>query len=328
MENHHSWDIRWGIAIAVGLAAALVGTTCIEGEMADPRRLAEMEPAPDLSFVEYQLLPAVGNVVTAARPPAAPVGEFAGAERTELRRERVQIAVGENAAGSIDASLRDAFARFEPSLAGDYLEVTDRDAIELLMLGKVDLALVGGKLSPRDLDAGLRATTLGVELFALVVAPGNPVRSLTADQVRQVFTGRLRDWSELGLPPGPIVPVVPSQHALAERAQRALMPGDAFAPGCIHVASERHVVDQLLREPGAIGVVRLDGVSREQGQRVVQIDWVDPSLDNFANGNYPFGTPLQLIAADGKNARADALLAFARGDDGRRLLGRTLATRP
>ncbi|MEZ6038633.1 MAG: substrate-binding domain-containing protein [Planctomycetota bacterium] len=324
MDNHHTWDIRWGVAIAVGLAAALVGTTCLEGQVMDPRQLA-LGPQPRFEVPEYQLLPAVGEVVTPGRPPAAPSGEPA---RSQLLRERVVVAVGENAAGSVDAPMRDAFARFEPRLAGDYLEVTDRDAVEMLLLGKVDLALIGGKLSPRDVEAGLHSETLGVELFALVVAPGSPVRTLTAAQVRQVFTGRLRDWSELGFAPGAIVPVVPSQRALAERAQRALMPGDAFAPECVRVADERHVVDQLLREPGAIGIVRLDGVQREQGQQLLQIDWVEPSLDNFNNGNYPFGVPLQLVTSGRGSPRAEALLDFSRSESGRRLFGRTLATAP
>ena len=104
-------------------------------------------------------------------------------------------------------------------------------------------------------------------------------------------------WPQLGLDGGAIVAVVPSSRALAERAARTLIPGDSFASVCLAVASERHVADQLLREPGAIGIVNVTGQARSDGLRLLPIDWSAPSLDGFQYQTYPYGIPVTLVTS-------------------------------
>lgn len=256
---------------------------------------------------------------------SAPAGETQPAGRQAQRdREAVIVAVGRNAAASADATVEQAFARTCADLAPSFVACPDRDAVELMMTGRVDLALLGGSLSAREQHAGLRQTRLGVELFALVVAPDFPADSLSRTQIRQLLAGEVADWQQLGYDRGPVVVVVPADPALAERAQRALILGDRFAAGAIRVGSDLHVADQLLQKRGAIGVVRITG-AMAIGQKLLQIDWTPPTVMAFDYGNYPYGVPLHLVTSGQPADAAMRFLEFARSDDGRELLGRTLA---
>lgn len=268
----------------------------------------------------------VGEVMPGpSAPPAMPAGESLASQRSAFAA--MAVVVGQQASQVVDRAFFEAFAAHCGDVQGQPVPTMDRDAVELLMVGRADFGVIGGQLSSRETAAGLRQMRLGVELFALVMAPDAPVRSLTRQQVRQIFTAEVTHWAQLGLPGGHIVAVVPSDRLLAERAAKVLMPGDAFASTCLGVASERHVVDQLLREPGAIGVVRLGMGPLEAGQKLLQIDWNAPSLEGFECGNYPFGMPVTLVTSGQATGIALRFAEFAGGEEGQQLLGRSLLLR-
>jgi phosphate transport system substrate-binding protein len=259
-------------------------------------------------------------------PPPAPLAE-ASLRQDLPERRATPVAVGRNAVHAIDSEVQRAFAAAQPGLENGFVAAGDREALELLLVGRADFGVVGAQLSMREQQAGLRQTRLGVELFALVVSPDVAVRSLSSLQVRQVLTGEVTHWQQLGYAGGAIVVVVPADRDLADRAARVLMPGDAFASSAVGVASERHVVDQLLQNPGAVAVVRLLDQPMESGQKLLQIDWCAPTADAFDYGTYPYGLAVHLVTAGPPAGPGQQFLDFARSEAGRALLRRTLLVR-
>lgn len=318
-----TWAVASLVAISVGMAILSRG-----GVDPDPRAidvghampLADVEPIGPRLVVASLAMPAM------TVPQAAPQAEMAPRE-AEPERPRAAIVVGHSAVHAIDPKLQAAFAQWRGTVETKPMLCSDRDAVETMQLGRADFAIIGGNVSARDNQAGLRGTRVGVELFALAVAPGSPLRSLTHQQVRQVFTGQVQRWSQLGLEGGAIVAVVPSDRAMSERAAKTLIPGDAFASVCLGVASEQHVADQILREPGAIGIVCVTGQPLVPGMRLLQIDWTTPSVDAFGYGTYPFGIPVTLVTSGQPAGVAADFLRFARGE-GRDLLARSLLPLP
>jgi phosphate transport system substrate-binding protein len=188
----------------------------------------------------------------------------------------------------------------------------------------VDFVVLGGSLSPRERHAGLRQTRLGLELFAIAVSPDFPLRSLSRSQVRQLLAGEVTEWGQLGYDLGPVTAVVPAERALAERAAKALIPGDDFAAAAVRVASEALVAEQVQRHRGAIGVVRVPSRPQESGLRLLPIDWTPPTPEAFGYGTYPFGVPVHLITSGQPDGAAQRFLQFAQSVEGRTMLSRTL----
>jgi ABC-type phosphate transport system substrate-binding protein len=319
--NNQTRNGRSGF-IAVCITAALAGCA---GDDVDPTAARwQQEPWQDTPLPEPEMATASVSFASAAPAPMAEMAPRAAA----AERRAAAIVVGHNATHAIDGEFLQGFAAATGTFDGKPGITTDRDAIELMQLGRADFAVVGGTLSPRDQQAGLRGTKLGVELFALSVSPQSPLRSLTHVQVRQVFTGQVHSWSQLGLEGGAIVAVVPSDRAMAERAARVLIPGDAFASTCLQVASERHVADQILREPGAIGIVRVTGQPRVDGQKLLSIDWSPPTVEAYGYATYPYGIATTLVTSGQPAGIAEELLRFARSAEGRATLVRTLVPLP
>ena len=78
----------------------------------------------------------------------------------------------------------------------------------------------------------------------------------------------------------------------------------------------------------AIGIVRVTAEPREQGQKLIQIDWTPPTPEAFGFGTYPYGVPLQLVTSGQPNESARRFLDFVRSAEGRQLLGRNLTFVP
>lgn len=292
---------RYGVATLVLLGA------CTFGEDPDPRQFASRTAMPVPTTWEAPI-PVVAWVEP--RPDAAaPLAETR--PQTGPRRG-ARIVLGQHAVHVIDETIQRGFAALDPGSEPTFVPRTDRDAIELLLVGEADFAVVGTELSERERRAGLCQTRLGVELFALAVAPGSPVASLSRQQVRQIFTGTARDWRDLGFAPGPIVAVAPSEQKKAERAARALLPGDPFAESVVRVATNRHVADQILQHPTAIGVVTIDA-DKVSGMKLVSIDLCPPTPEAYEHGTYPFGVPIHLVTAGLPNGEAQRFLDHLRG---------------
>lgn len=223
--------------------------------------------------------------------------------------EPLRIAVGRGAAQlGADAVL--AAGTNDGGAAGRIASsVDDRDAVELVLIGRTDFALTTVPLSARDRAAGLQDTLLALELFALVVAESSPLHDLRADQVRRLLTGELADGRELGLPMGALRLCVPADRALRERAARALIPGDAFTAAATPVDGDRGAFDLLLREPGTVALVHVASLPRAQGLRTLAIDGARPSVDAFVRGAYRAATPLLLVTAGSPQGAARELAA-------------------
>ncbi len=70
--------------------------------------------------------------------------------------------------------------------------------------GKVNIGNVSRALKDSD-PAGLVATTIARDAVVIVVNPGNPVNSLSEDQVKQIFTGEITNWKDVGGNDAPII---------------------------------------------------------------------------------------------------------------------------
>jgi phosphate transport system substrate-binding protein len=309
-----------GAVLAWALAAG-----CANGTDVDPRQIP-VAGRPDMHHSgDDRPVPVAASLQPRFRA-AAPLAETRAPE-APAADQMLRVALGRHAAHAFGDSAEKAFATAWPGATVAVTVCLDQDPCELLLAGRADLAVIAGGLSAREQDAGLRQVRLGFELFALVVPADSPVRSLTSAQVRQVLTGEARTWSQLGFDGGEIVVVGPADAGTAERAERALMPGDRLAESALRAASERHVAAQLLQHKGAIGIVQVTDAPLEADMKAIQIDWCSPTADAFSYGTYPAGLPIHVVTPGPASADAMRLLEFSRSAESREVLSRTMLVR-
>jgi len=114
----------------------------------------------------------------------APLERMLTGINAEGQRRRVEI----HAHGSSTAfrDLRDGRADMGMSSR----RIRDAEVEQLAYMGTLD--------QPRH------EIVVGIDGLAVIVHPSNPLLALSIDQIRAIFSGRIRDWRELGGAPGTI----------------------------------------------------------------------------------------------------------------------------
>lgn len=176
----------------------------------------------------------------------------------------------------------------------------------------------GAKLLGKLYEQGLEHV-IALDGLAVIVHPANPITALKVEQVRSVFEGRLRDWSQLGGRPGPI-----ALHARDDRSGtydtfRALVMGDAVLnPRAVRYESTEQLAAAVASDPNAIGFVGLAGVGRARPLALSERGTLPmaPTLLSVATEDYLLARRLFLYSALRPRAEAQALLDFAVGPSG------------
>jgi phosphate transport system substrate-binding protein len=173
-------------------------------------------------------------------------------------------------------------------------------ALEAVARGQADLV---GSARPADpdtpIEANLQFTTVAWDALALITHPRNPVKNLTLEQLRDIYAGRISDWSALGGTPGAI-----NLYAVAgpldgiEWSLRRLL----FGKGGARVAAKRWYIntkqleDAVAIDPAAIGVSLNSLIAANKGLAALRIDGVAPGLASLEDASYPLPTRLFVAA--------------------------------
>ena len=72
------------------------------------------------------------------------------------------------------------------------------------MIGKCDIIIASRDISRNEkaaaesLGVELETAPLAIDALVFIVNPKNPVKNLTTDQVRKIYTGEITNWKEVG----------------------------------------------------------------------------------------------------------------------------------
>ena len=153
--------------------------------------------------------------------------------------------------------------------------------------GLVDIGNSGRKPTPAEIAKyDLKLFKWAVDGVAAVVNPRNPVRALTAQQLREIFAGRIDNWKAVGGPDRGI-DLYTRDKASGTRAvfwKKALARGP-ISPRANFVISNGAMKAAVAGDPGAIGYVSVGYI--DDGVAPVAIDGVRPTLANVKSGRYP-----------------------------------------
>jgi ABC-type phosphate transport system substrate-binding protein len=186
---------------------------------------------------------------------------------------------------------------------------------------------IGGFCCPpgrQDRLPGLRFHTLGIVAKAFLVHPENPVESVSAKELRDIFQGKLYRWSQLKTrngKPGPqwvIRPIGRLHCPLRPGHWRLLLDNpDLFSPRLYEVGSMPDMIAQVSTTKGAIGWEVLGMVEHYKNVgkvKPLRIDGYSPTDGNaIATNRYPFYRTYNITTWEGEgmeNPRARALVDY------------------
>uniref|UniRef100_I2Q4J2 ABC-type phosphate transport system, periplasmic component n=1 Tax=Desulfovibrio sp. U5L TaxID=596152 RepID=I2Q4J2_9BACT len=218
------------------------------------------------------------------------------------------------------------FLRRHPDAAQAAIEVPDAvgtsGGLKAVLAGQAELARTARPLRDEEKAAGLAETVFATAPIVFAVNPSvTGLRSLTADQALAVFSGRVRDWSELGAAPSPIYPVCRKTPETSRDRLDATIPGFADLD-CRNQAvaySTPEAVSLVATHPGTIGYFTLPAMAGTP-LRPLAFEGVAPTPENLGRGAYPLSVPFGLAYKPPLGPAAARFLAALGQADARALL--------
>ena len=193
-----------------------------------------------------------------------------------------------------------------------------------LIEGTCDIADSSRPIKDEELDKAIsrgkdpKAAVIAMDGIALIVNDANTVSELTKKQVKDIFTGKISNWSDLGGTDGQIVVVSRDSasgtfEAFGELAlDKAKVRKDALME-----ASNQAVASVVAKTPGAIGYV---GLAYLKGVKAVKLDGVMPDKATVLSKQYELSRPLFMYTNGKPQGLAKDFIDFILSAAGQKLV--------
>lgn len=155
--------------------------------------------------------------------------------------------------------------------------------------------------------------------ISIVVNPANPVRELTLAQLRGLFSGRIRNWREVGGLDGPVRPITREDGSgTRESFAHLVMSKERISPHALTQESNGAVKELVKGDRAAIGYMSLGLVCGEL--KALKIDGAEPTGENVLAGAYKLARPFLFVTEGRPKPRAQGFIEFVLSAEGQRLL--------
>jgi phosphate transport system substrate-binding protein len=166
----------------------------------------------------------------------------------------------------------------------------------------------------------LTATVVARDGIAIVVHPANPVPGLTAAQAREVFTGRITNWKDLGGPDATIRVICREEGSGTRRSfDKLVLGGDRVSPNALFQNSNGTAREAVASDPNAIGYVSIGLVNDKV--KALLWDGVAATNADVSNGTYPLARPIYFLTRGEPAPLVKRFIDFVLSPEGQQILG-------
>ncbi len=189
--------------------------------------------------------------------------------------------------------------------------------IEAAISGAANIGMSSRNLI--DDEKKLYAVTIARDAIAVIVHPTSPIDNLPLDKIREVFSGRIANWKELGGPDHPIDIVTREEGSgTRESFQKFVMGKEDITLGALVQDSNGAVRQVVSSDPHAVGYISLGLVNKQV--KALRISAVEPNLANVYNGKYTLVRPFLFVFSGEPAGEAKFFIDFVLSPQAQKLL--------
>ena len=213
--------------------------------------------------------------------------------------------------------------KYEEENSGVTLEIQQNGSgagIKDVISGISEIGMSSRELKD-DEKTSVQGTIVAYDGIALLVNPENPVKNISLEDVKKIYTGEITNWKELGGDDSTIV-VVSREEGSGTR--------DAFQE-IVGYESEELLKDATISDgsgavkttvagnKNAIGFASFEYIDNTVA--ALNIDDVEPTADNVKSGSYKISRPFILVTKeDSLTEDGQKLISFVLSDEGQQIV--------
>jgi phosphate transport system substrate-binding protein len=250
-------------------------------------------------------------IVTGCGTPSRPGGQAPGSATRSL------TVAGSTSVQPFAELLAEEFMTINPDVSVSVQGGGSSAGARAALTGVAQIGMLSRPL--KEDERSLQAIVIARDAIAVIVHPSNPVNDLTIDQIRDIFAGRVTNWSRVGGMDHRIDVVSREEGSGTRGSFDEIVMGDSeVTPAAIVQDSNGAVRETVAGDPAAIGYISLgllDG--RVKG---IRVSGVAPSVPNIENGTYRIVRPFIFAVRGALSPHAQEFMDFVLSPTGQGLL--------
>ena len=229
---------------------------------------------------------------------------------------------GSTSMEKLSNSLADVFMQKYPGVTVTAQFTGSSSGIEAVANKTVDIGNSSRALKQAELDKGVVENVVALDGIAIITNVENVVSDLTLEQLKGIYDGTIKNWSEVG---GEDMGIVVIGREAGSGTRGAFEEIIGLEDKCVYsqeIDSTGAVVGKVESTPGSIGYVSLD-VIHNSTAKPLKIDGFEPTPENIKSGQYMLSRPF-VMATNGEIAQqkpeVQELFNFLDSEEGKQLV--------
>ena len=159
----------------------------------------------------------------------------------------------------------------------------------------------------------LEFVPVGLEAFVFIVNAGNPVNDLSVDQIKGIYSGKIKNWKKVG-----------GENSLIAAWQRKEGSGSqtAFLNFMKGEKTQANPLGLFFGSPiGYSFRYYVEGITRNEKVKMISLNGIAPAKENIQNGKYPLSSYFYAVyRKDNKNANIKKMIDWILSPEGQRII--------
>lgn len=213
------------------------------------------------------------------------------------------------------------FEQLHPAVSIDFFWHPNAKPIRTVELHEADIGVTGEE------EPNLRSTVVARDGIAILTNFSNPINEITTKQLSEVFSGKVKFWSQLHeeAPPTKIILVNRTTNQNIRQGFGKLLGIEGGIPRSAKMAgTEAQAINEVTGQLDAVTFVSMTPALRakEDGIAVnlLFVNRVEPEYQTVLDGRYPLQRPVIFITRPDRSALVEAFEEFVLSDTGQQMV--------
>lgn len=193
--------------------------------------------------------------------------------------------------------------------------------IESVLAGRVDIGNSSRYLKDEEKSSGAVENIVALDGIAVITDASNTTASLSTEQLIGIYTGKIRNWSEVGGDDEAIVVVGREAGSGTREGFEELLGIKDMCAYANELDSAGAVMARVALTPGAIGYVSPDVL--DDTVLALSLDGAEPTEENIKAGNYLLSRPFVMVTKGEISVQRETIqemFVYLKSEEGQELI--------
>lgn len=242
-----------------------------------------------------------------------PNGESSNSAAASNQLRGKLVITGSSTVAPLVTEIAKRFEQLHPEVRIDVQTGGSGKGIADARNGISDIGMASRPLKPDEND--LVAHQIAADGVGMIIHQSNPIRELTDTQIIDIYSGKIKNWKDVGGQNQPLIVVHKAEgRATLEVFLQYFHLDNSIIKADVIVGDNQHGVKTVAGAQGSIGYVSIGTAEAEikfgTPIQLLPIGGVPASTATVASGQFPVSRPLNLVTIDSKNDLANQFINY------------------